>query len=196
MKKRTLKNIFTSICVTSLVVMILIMVGGVILDNMFKKAVLSDVNDYIQIQNMEAGIEEDLKSFEGENGSTMYATRTIEIIFRAKSLVYADMLYGLIISVILGSIIGILRTVMESRQDKKAVTKKAIIVFFIGLVVLEAMAIIVDAIRNNLDIELYVVLAIIYTVVYLAIFLVKLRIDKHKKNKLNELVKNYKDTNN
>lgn len=189
MKKNLIKNIFTSVCVTALIVMILLLIDGFVFNNIREKVMLDEAEEYFQMQEgSKENFEEDIKTFSAENGVIEYYKKKIGIIYSAESLVYCEIAYGLGVSIILGSIVGYTKTVMESKQDKKAVAKKTALIYLVGLVIVDALVGIIDITRGGFDIESIGLYSMLYTIVYVGYFVVKMTIDNKKKSKLNELM--------
>lgn len=189
MKKNLLKNMFTSICVTTFIVMILLVIYELVFDRVFVENILNNTESYIQEQGDENALKEDIKSFEEENGVVEYQRKILVIYSKSKEIVCYEILYALVVSTIIGSIVGYLRTVMESRQDKKTVLKKVVLGYFVGLAIVAAAIGLIDTARGGIDFEAMGLYIFVYTIIYTASFVIKMGRDNKKKNELNELMK-------
>lgn len=195
MKKNLIRNILTSICITMFIVTILLLIDGLVFHNIRENAILNSAETQLNEQEgLKETLEEDIKNYTSENGVIEYYKKTARIYFSSSEMVYYEIAYSLVVSVIIGSIVGYLRTIMESRQDKTAVLKKAVLIYLVGLAVVGAFVGIIDIVRDGFDIEAIGLYSLIYTVVYVIYFSIKMRIDNNKKSKLNELVNTYKDS--
>ncbi|MBQ3408197.1 MAG: hypothetical protein IJH12_03210 [Clostridia bacterium] len=192
MKKNLLKNMFTSICVTTFIVMIVFVISGYISNKIYRDSMINDAENFVQVQGTENELKETIESFEGENGVVEYQKTVIWLIFNGEKLVYDEIAYALVVSTIIGGIIGYLKTIMELRQDKKATTKKTFFTYLVGLAVVEAVVGIINIIEyelNSIDPGTFLAYGFNYTIIFGVYVLIKLGIDTKKKKQLNELMK-------
>lgn len=190
MKKNLLKNMFTSICVTTFIVMILLVIYELVFDRIFVENILNNTEQYIQDQGIEDSLKEDLKSFDEENGVVEYQKKILVIYSKSKEIVCYEIIYALVVSAVIGSIVGYLKVIMESRQDRKAVLKKVVLGYFAGLAIVAAATGLIDIIaRGGIDFEAMGLYIFVYTIIYTASFVIKMGRDNKKKNELNELMK-------
>lgn len=188
MKKKMVKNIFTSICVTAFIVMIGLVIEGFVFNKIIQQNII-DSAETQQYEGLKEKFEEDIKTYNSEeNGVIEYYKDTAEMVFTAKEIVYTEVAFGLVGSIIIGSIAGYLKTLLESRQDKKTVLKKAVLTYLIGLIIVALIVIIVDIARGGFDIENLGLYSLLYTIAYVVYFVSKLAIDNKKKRKLNKLM--------
>lgn len=190
MKKNLLKNMFTSICVTTFIVMILLVIYELVFDRIFVENILNNTEQYIQDQGIEDSLKEDLKSFDEENGVVEYQKKILVIYSKSKEIVCYEIIYALVVSAVIGSIVGYLKVIMESRQDRKAVLKKVVLGYFAGLAIVAAATGLIGIIaRGGIDFEAMGLYIFVYTIIYTASFVIKMGRDNKKKNELNELMK-------
>lgn len=190
MKKNLLKNMFTSICVTTFIVMILLVIYELVFDRIFVENILNNTEQYIQDQGIEDSLKEDLKSFDEENGVVEYQKKILVIYSKSKEIVCYEIIYALVLSAVIGSIVGYLKVIMESRQDRKAVLKKVVLGYFAGLAIVAAATGLIGIIaRGGIDFEAMGLYIFVYTIIYTASFVIKMGRDNKKKNELNELMK-------
>ena len=190
MKKNLLKNMFTSICVTTFIVMILLVIYELVFDRIFVENILNNTEQYIQDQGIEDSLKEDLKSFDEENGVVEYQKKILVIYSKSKEIVCYEIIYALVVSAVIGSIVGYLKVIMESRQDRKAVLKKVVLGYFAGLAIVAAATGLIGIIaRGGIDFEAMGLYIFVYTILYTASFVIKMGRDNKKKNELNELMK-------
>ena len=190
MKKNLLKNMFTSICVTTFIVMILLVIYELVFDRIFVENILNNTEQYIQDQGIEDSLKEDLKSFDEENGVVEYQKKILVIYSKSKEIVCYEIIYALVLSAVIGSIVGYLKVIMESRQDRKAVLKKVVLGYFAGLAIVAAATGLIGIIaRGGIDFEAMGLYIFVYTIIYTASFVIKMWRDNKKKNELNELMK-------
>ena len=187
MKKKMIKNIFTSICVTAFIVMIGLVIAGFVNNRIIQQNII-DSAETQQYEGLKEKFEEDIKTYNTENGIIEYYKDTAEMVFRAEETVYNEVAFGLVGSIIIGSIAGYLKTLLESRQDKKTVLKKAVLTYLIGLIIVSLIVIIVDIARGGFDIENLGLYSLLYTIAYVVYFVSKLAIDNKKKRELNKLM--------
>ena len=194
MKKNLLKNMFTSICVTTFIVMIVFVIFGYISNEIFRDSMINDAENFVQAQETENELKETIESFEGENGVVEYQKTVIGLVLNGEKLVYDAIAEALVVSTIIGGIIGylktILKTIMELRQDKKVITKKTILAYLVGLAVVEAVVGIINIIEYEVSIpETFFAYGFCYTIIFGVYVLIKLGVDTKKKRELNELMK-------
>lgn len=190
MKKNLLKNMFTSICVTTFIVIILLVIYELVFDRIFVENILNNTEQYIQDQGIEDSLKEDLKSFDEENGVVEYQKKILVIYSKSKEIVCYEIIYALVVSAVIGSIVGYLKVIMESRQDRKAVLKKVVLGYFAGLAIVAAATGLIGIIaRGGIDFEAMGLYIFVYTIIYTASFVIKMGRDNKKKNELNELMK-------
>lgn len=187
MKKKMVKNIFTSICVTAFIVMIGLVIEGLVFNRIIQQNII-DSAETQQYEGLKEKFEEDIKTYNSENGVIEYYKDTAEMVFTAEEIVYTEVAFGFVGSIIIGSIVGYLKTLLESRQDKKTVLKKAVLTFLVGLIIVALIVIIVDIARGGFDIENLVLYSLLYTIAYVVYFVSKLAIDNKKKRELNKLM--------
>lgn len=187
MKKKMVKNIFTSICVTAFIVMIGLVIEGLVFNRIIQQNII-DSAETQQYEGLKEKFEENIKTYNSENGVIEYYKDTAEMVFTAEEIVYTEVAFGFVGSIIIGSIVGYLKTLLESRQDKKTVLKKAVLTFLVGLIIVALIVIIVDIARGGFDIENLVLYSLLYTIAYVAYFVSKLAIDNKKKRELNKLM--------
>jgi hypothetical protein len=190
MKRNLLKNMFTSICVTTFIVMILLVIYELVFDRIFVENILNNTEQYIQDQGIEDSLKEDLKSFDEENGVVEYQKKILVIYSKSKEIVCYEIIYALVVSAVIGSIVGYLKVIMESRQDRNAVLKKVVLGYFAGLAIVAAATGLIGIIaRGGIDFEAMGLYIFVYTIIYTASFVIKMGRDNKKKNELNELMK-------
>ena len=188
MKKNLLKNMFTSICVITFIVMIGIVIYGLVFSRIIQQDIINNAETQ-QYEGLKEKFEEDIKTYNSENGVIEYYKDTAAMVFMAEEIVYTEVMFGLVGSIIIGSIIGYLKTLLELRQDKKTVLKKSVLTYLVGLIIVGLIVTIVDIARGGFDIENLGLHSLLYTVAYVVYFVSKLAIDNKKKRKLNELMK-------
>ena len=194
MKKNLLKNMFTSICITTFIAMIVFVIYGYISNEIYRDSMTNDAENFVQAQGTENELKETIESFEGENGVVEYQKTVIGLVFNGEKLVYDEIAEALVVSTIIGGIIGylktILKTIMELRQDKKVIAKKTILAYLVGLAVVEAVVGIINIIKYKVSIpETFFAYGFDYTIIFGVYVLIKLGVDTKKKMELNELMK-------
>lgn len=188
MKKSLIKNIFTSICVTAFIVMIGLVIEGFVFNRIIQQNII-DSAETQQYEGLKEKFEEDIKTYNSENGVIEYYKDIAEMVFGAEEIVYTEIAFGLVGSIIIGSIVGYLKTLLELRLDKKTVLKKSVLTYLVGLIIVGLIVTIFDIARGGFDIENLGLHSLLYTVAYVVYFVSKLAIDNKKKRKLNELMK-------
>ena len=192
MKKSLIKNIFTSICVTAFIAMIVFVIYGYISNEIYRDSMTNDAENFVQAQGTENELKETIESFEGENGVVEYQKTVIWLVFNGEKIVYDGIAVALVVSTIIGGIIGYLKTIMELRQDKKVITKKTILAYLVGLAVVEVAVGIINIIEyelNSIDPGTFLAYGFDYTIIFGVYVLIKLGVDTKNKDELNELMK-------
>ena len=126
MKKNLLKNMFISICITTFIVMIGIVISGLVFSRITQQDIINNAETQ-QYEGLKEKFKEDIKNYNSENGVIEYYKDTVAMVFEAEEIVYIEVVFGLVDSIIIGSIIGYLKTLLESREDKKTVLKKSVL---------------------------------------------------------------------
>lgn len=189
MKKSLIKNICIATCVTTFFVMLFMIIYGYVINPIVKKELINDAARFVETEEEQKYYREEIESFQGENGPVEYQKRIIEIMFNSKELVYEDLLMAMVASVIIGSIFGYIKTMMESNIDKKSLVKKVVLTYTVGLLIVTIGTIIIQRVGGSFDPEAIGLYALNYTIVYVVCSIVLVARDIITKNKLNKLIK-------
>lgn len=191
MKKRMLKDIFVSICVTTFASIIIVLIIGFLDCNFVSKEMMNNADEFVS-QNTKSNLKADIESFESDDGVVEYQKKLIGVMYNAEETVYEEIAFSMVLSVVIGSIIGYLRNIMKLKQDKNNITKKIVLTYAVGLVLVEAVVGIINIVKYGVtcvDPILFISFGLYYTMVFVSFFLGNLGINIKKKNELNRLMK-------
>ncbi len=182
------KNIFKSILITNFIVMTLV----VLLVFVTQSIVLNhiDYSDEEKNTYIESGkqFENSLQNLSGDDryfqeGLIFTKLSSTSILLNARSLLSA-----IIFSIIIGTGIGYLITIVDGSQKTGSIVKKVLVAYFVGLLISVVIIALLEKIEYNMiDPSEMLAIAFLWTVVFIVTLLSKKAIDNKKANNLKNL---------